>query len=73
MQVHYIALIHTYKYRFGELAVYILEIDPGDVFIGKGVDNHIVFQGFYIENIDQRDAIITPIGTNINTLGIGSL
>ena len=48
LYIHYITLINAYKYRIGELAVYVFEINPRDVAVGEGVDNHIIFQCFYI-------------------------
>ena len=43
LYIHYITLINAYKYRIGELAVYVFEINPRDVAVGEGVDNHIIF------------------------------
>lgn len=48
LYIHYITLINAYKYRIGELAVYVFEINPRDVAVGEGVDNHVIFQCFYI-------------------------
>ena len=52
--------------------MYVFEIDPSDVLIGKGVNDYIVFQCFYIQYIAMRNAIIAPIGTDANVLGIDS-
>ena len=48
LYIHYITLINAYKYRIGQLAVYILKVNPRDVAVGKSVDNHVIFQCFYI-------------------------
>ena len=52
--------------------MYVFEVNPRDVAVGKGVDNHIVLQRFYIEDIAMRNTVIAPIGTDTDVLRIGS-
>jgi len=53
--------------------MYILKVNPRNVFIGKSVDNHVVFQSLYIEDITMSDAVIPPVSTNVNILCVSRL
>ena len=43
LYIHNITLIDAYKYRFRKLAMYVFQINPRDVTVGEGVDNHVIF------------------------------
>ena len=53
--------------------MYILKVNPRNVFIAKSVDNHVIFQSFYIQYVAMSDAVIPPVSTNINTLCVSTL